>query len=305
MSSKRVGLPLTLNPEHTSRLYDGTEYKNFWAGKEKASLDELEHALVRELLPASGKRIIDIGCGFGRLADCYLDRFEQVVMLDGSITLLRQARDTFQDRAFYIAADANYLPLATSSFDCAVMIRVLHHLSDTQWTLSELKRILGDGGAFLFNYSNKLSARQLFRRLLHWNAENPFVLEPMMSGQMLMQHHPAYIQRTLIKMGFSEMQYFGTGVIDKLAGRLGRLEKWLPSGRRLAALFGIIKLAPWMICRTRSSGEALKDYRSIDELLTCPSCQAAVERRADSYVCTSCNSSYPIENGIADFRPRV
>ena len=302
MRSKRVGLPLTLNPEHASRLYDGTEYKEFWAGRQKASLDELEQALVRELLPESGRRIIDIGCGFGRLADCYLDRFEQVVMLDGSITLLQQARDTLKDRAVYIAADANHLPLATSGFDCAVMIRVLHHLSDTQWTLSELNRILGDGGVFLFNYSNKLSARQLFRRLLRWNAENPFILEPMMSGQMLMQHHPTYVHRMLKKTGFSEMHYFGTGVVDKLIGRLGRFEKWLPSGRALAPFFGLIKLAPWIMCRTRSNGAVLKDYRSIDDLFICPACQAAVRRSERFYVCTRCHSSYPIENGIADFR---
>lgn len=305
MRTKRVGLPLTMDPEHASRLYDGTEYKEFWAGKEKASLDHLEHALVRELLPKSGRRIIDIGCGFGRLADCYVDRFEQVVMLDGSMTLLQQARETLKDKAVYIAADANHLPLATASFDCAVMIRVLHHLSDTQWTLSDLNRILGDGGVFLFNYSNKLSARQLFRRLLRWNKENPFVLEPVMSGQMLMQHHPTYIHRTLSKTGFSEMKYFGAGVTDKLAGRLGRFEKWLPSDRTLASIFGFIKLAPWIVCRTKSSGEALKDYRSIDDLLICPSCQSAVRHTEQSYVCTSCNASYPIENGIADFRPNA
>jgi ubiquinone/menaquinone biosynthesis C-methylase UbiE len=301
MRSKRVGLPLTLNPEHASRLYDGTEYKEFWAGKQKASLDELEHALVRELLPKRGRRIIDIGCGFGRLADCYLDRFDQVVMLDGSITLLQQARETLGEKAVYIAADANYLPLATSSFDCALMIRVLHHLKDARWTLSELSRILGNGGVFLFNYSNKLSARQLLRRLLRWNKENPFALDPVLSGQMLMQHHPTYVHRMLKKTGFSEMQYFGTGVVDKLVG--SRFEKWLPSGRTMASVLGVIKLAPWIMCRTQSGGEALRDYRSIDDLLICPSCQSAVHHTEQAYVCTSCNTSYPIENGIADFRP--
>jgi ubiquinone/menaquinone biosynthesis C-methylase UbiE len=302
MRSKRAGLPLAPNPEHASRLYDGTEYKDFWVGKEKANLDDLEHALVRELLPETGRRIIDIGCGFGRLADCYLDRFEQVVMLDGSITLLQQAQDTFKDKAVYIAADANHLPLAKSSFDCALMIRVFHHLSDAQWILSELRRILGHGGVFLFNYSNKLSARQLFRRLLRWNAESPFVLAPVMAGKMLTQHHPAYIHQILTKTGFSEMKYFGTGVADKLAGRLGRFETWIPSGKTLASLLGIIKLAPWIMCRTRSSGEVLKDYKCIDDLLICPSCHSTVRHSAQSYVCISCNLSYPIENGIADFR---
>lgn len=303
MSSKRVGLPLNLNPEHTSRLYDGTEYREFWAGKQKASLDELEHALVRELLPISGRRMIDIGCGYGRLADCYLDRFEQVLMLDGSITLLQQARERLGEKAVYIAADANHLPLAPASFDCALMIRVLHHLKDAHWTLSELSRILGHGGVFLFDYSNKLSARQLLRRLLRWNKENPLVLEPVMSGNMLMQHHPADVQRVLKTTGFSNTQYFGTGVVDKLVG--SRVEKWLPSGRSLAPLFGLIKLAPWIMCRTHSSGAALKDYRSIDDLFICPTCQSTVRRTEQAYVCisSSCNSSYPIENGIADFRP--
>src|SRR5574339_537191 len=103
MRSKLDGLPLAPNPEHASRLYDGIEYKDFWAGEEKAKLDDLERSLVCELLPQTGHRIIDIGCGFGRLADCYLNRFEQVVMLDGSLTLLRQAKDTFRERAVYIA----------------------------------------------------------------------------------------------------------------------------------------------------------------------------------------------------------
>jgi len=300
MGTKRAGLPLTLNPEHASRLYDGTEYKDFWAGKQKASLDELEHALIRELLPEKGRRIIDIGCGFGRLADCYLDRFDQVVLLDGSISLLEQARETLGQRAAYIAADANHLPLAASSFDCALMIRVFHHLSDAHWTLSELDRILGKGGVFLFNYSNKLSAHQFFRRLLRWNRENPFVLEPVMAGQMLMQHHPIHVHRELKKTGFSAIQYFGTGIVDKLVG--SRFEKWMPSGRALAPFFGLIKLAPWIMCRTRSGGQALTNYRSIDDLLICPACQSAVRRTDQSYECTRCHASYPIENGIADFR---
>lgn len=302
MGSKYDGLPLAVDRKKASRLYDGIEYKDFWVGKEKSSLDELEHTLVRELLPSTGRRIIDIGCGFGRLADCYLDRFEQVVMLDGSMTLLRQAQERFRGKAVYIAADANHLPLAESSFDCVLMIRVFHHMPDTDWILSELRRILGAGGVFLFNYSNKLSARQLFRRLLRWNKENPFVLEPVVSGQTIIQHHPAYVHQMLVKTGFSEMQYFGTGVIDKLAGRLGRFERWMPSGKVMAPVLGFIKLAPWMMCRTKSSGKVLRDYESIEDLLICPTCHSAVRRSEQSYGCTSCNSCYPIENGIADFR---
>jgi SAM-dependent methyltransferase len=236
------------------------------------------------------------------LADCYLDRFEQVVMLDGSITLLRQAQETFREKAVYIAADANCLPLAESSFDCVLMIRVFHHMPDTEAFLSGLRRILGYGGVFLFNYSNKLSARQLFPRLLRWNEENPFVLKPMVSGQTIIQHHPAYVHQMLVKTGFSDMQYLGTGVMDKLAGRLGRFQRWMPSGQALAPAFGFIKLAPWIMCKTKSGGRTLGDYQCIEDLLICPTCHSAVVRNEQSYVCTSCHARYPIENGIADFR---
>jgi hypothetical protein len=123
-----------------------------------------------------------------------------------------------------------------------------------------------------------------------------------MSGKMLTQHHPAYVHQMLLKTGFSEMQYLGTGVTDKLAGRLGRFEAWMPSERTIASVLGIIKLAPWIMCRTKASGEILKDYKCVDDLLICPSCHSIVRHGAKSYVCTSCNLSYPIENGIADFR---
>ncbi len=59
LAQKGAGLPLAPNPEHASRLYDGTEYKDSWIGKEKTCLDELEHTLVCELLPKTGHRIID------------------------------------------------------------------------------------------------------------------------------------------------------------------------------------------------------------------------------------------------------
>jgi SAM-dependent methyltransferase len=303
MGSKFSGLPLALNPKQASQLYEGIEYKDFWVEKEKAKLDGLEHALVRRLLPPAGKRIIDIGCGFGRLADCYLDRFEQVVMLDGSMTLLRQAQEALKDRAVYIAADANHLPFAKSSFDCALMIRVFHHMPDSHWILSEIKRILSAGGIFTFNYSNKLSASRLPRRLLRWNKENPFVLEPVVSGGTLIHHHPAYVQRMLVKTGFSEMGYLGMGVVDKVTGKLGRFENLMPSGEALAHLLGVIKLAPWIMCRTRvNGGDTLRNEKCIDDLLICPSCQSSLRRSEQAYVCISCDLSYPIEDNIADFR---
>ena len=60
--------------------YEGVEYEDFWTGINKEKLDALEHAIVGELLPARGRRILEVGCGFGRMADIYRDRFDGLVL---------------------------------------------------------------------------------------------------------------------------------------------------------------------------------------------------------------------------------
>ena len=179
MKSSFDGLPLKIDPDSDlSQLYEGLEYKDFWDELSRSRLDELEHAIVRDYLPKSGRRIIDVGCGFGRLSDCYLDRFDEVVMVDGSMNLLKQAKEVSNNRATYVAADANQLPFHSSVFDTVLMVRVFHHMHDSRAILMELNRILFSNGVLFFNYCNKLSARQLFRWLLHKNKQNPLTLEP-------------------------------------------------------------------------------------------------------------------------------
>jgi SAM-dependent methyltransferase len=303
MESKFKGIPLEIDPnKNISQLYEGIEYKEFWDEVAKSKLDELEHTLLRKLIPASGRRILDVGCGFGRLADCYLDRFEQVVMLDGSMTLLRQAQHTIKDKAVYIAADANHIPFSKASFDCVLMIRVFHHIADSQAILLELNRVLGDLGSLVFNYCNKRSASQLAQGLLRSGKQNPLSLEPVGIGTPFISHHPSYVHRNLNKTGFSDIKYLGTGVMDKFAGKLGRFEKMLPSGETVAPFLGAVKLAPWINCRAIAHGEALDGNKNIEELLVCPLCHTSLQHSSDAYTCLSCGKSYPIKDNIADFR---
>ena len=56
--------------------------------------DLAERIALRRLLPPKGRRLMDIGAGFGRLSEFY-SGYEQVVMLDYSRSLLRQAQQRF------------------------------------------------------------------------------------------------------------------------------------------------------------------------------------------------------------------
>jgi len=299
-----MGIPLRLDPEKSpSRLYEGIQYKDFWTGLSKDRLDQEEQALVNELLPASGRRFIDVGCGFGRLAGCYLNRFQQVVMLDGSMTLLKQAQEISGEKAFYIAADVNHLPFQSESFDCALMIRVFHHLPNSQAILLELKRILGDSGVLVFNYSNKRNARQIFEWLLRLTKVNPFTLEPAGLGTTFIHHHPQYVNRVLNDTGFSLIKYRGSGVMDKITAKLGLFDKLASTGKFVAPAWGAIKLAPWIICKANSgNASTTASDKGIEELLICPSCHHSLQKTSCKYTCLTCGKQYPIKDGIVDFR---
>jgi SAM-dependent methyltransferase len=297
------GLPTNIKPDSSkTRLYEGLEYKEFWEDLARSKLDELEHIIIRDLLPASGHRIIDLGCGFGRLADCYLDRFEEVVLVDGSMSLLKQAREFVGDRATYIAVDANHMPFRASSFDCVLMVRVFHHIHDSASILKNLKNILTNKGILLFNYCNKLSARQLFRWFLHKSSNNPFTLEPDVDVRFI-THHPNFVSRLLYENGFCNMRYLGIGVMDKIAGLAGRFHNLIPNGRRIAPLLGVIKLAPWVFCRAIADSESEKmNVVELERILMCPLCRGDLKLSSYSYICLSCDQDYPIVDGIADFR---
>ncbi len=301
MSSKTLGLPPKMDRAHMHRSYEGIEYKEFWSvDKKKHTLDLLEHDFVQALLPETGQRILDIGCGFGRLADCYLGRFHQAVMLDGSMTLLRQAQERNGKRAIYVAADANHLPFRHSSFDCVLLFRVFHHIPDSQRILSDIKQLLGFKGTFVFDYCNKASPRQLVRWVLRQRHDNPLSFAPAGMDTRFISHHPLHVYRLLKQNGYSDLRRLGTGIIDKIPDPFGIL---LPIARWLAPISGFTNTASWINCSVRKlSGEALEETDEIEKIFICPSCHGGLIRRPEAYTCKACGSSFPIKSGIIDFR---
>jgi len=285
------------------QLYDDTDYREFWEGVSKRLLDELERRVVGRLLPASGGRIIDIGCGYGRLAGCYEGRFRQAVMLDGSISLLRQAREKTSGRAVYVASDVYSVPFRTGAFDAALMVRVLHHLPRPQACLSEMHRILGEGGRLVMSYSNKRNAWRIGLWLAGRTPHNPLTLEPLAVEGTFIHYHLRFVRQMMAEAGFDVLRSMGTGVMDKLAGALGRWGNLIPPGLAFAGLFGETGIAPWIFCEASArGGPCLSKAEGIDDLLLCPLCRSGLAREADGYTCQSCRRRFPIEDGILDFR---
>src|SRR5438132_9559279 len=153
--------------------YEGYDYASFWSDPERRHLDGLERWVVWTLLPATGRRILDAGGGYGRMAPTYVGRFEQPVLFDGALSLLEQARDTWGDRITYVAGDLHSLPFVTNAFDAATMIRVVHHLEHPDEVLPELGRVIRRGGSLIVSISNKRNLKRLAEFALG-RGSNPF-----------------------------------------------------------------------------------------------------------------------------------
>jgi hypothetical protein len=107
----------------------------------------------------------------------------------------------------------------------------------------------------------------------------------------------------LNESGFSMMQYYGAGVMDWFAGRIGFAGRWIKPGEHLAPLFGRSKIAPWILCGAITSGNpGLIDIKRIGDLIQCPACGGNVSDDHEGYMCLVCRRPYPIEDGIIDLR---
>jgi len=124
--------------------------QDFWSSR--LYEDRAERLALAKLLPAHGVTLLDIGAGFGRLAEVFRPLFSEVVLFDVARSLLKQAKINH----FHLVHGNLYeLPFPDQSFSAAVMIRVLHHVEDVPAALAEVHRVLAPGGHFILEYANK------------------------------------------------------------------------------------------------------------------------------------------------------
>ena len=294
---ERVGAPSVPS-------YEGFDYQAFWRDPGRRHLDEAERRVVGRLLPATGRRILDVGCGYGRLTGSYVDRFDEVVLLDAAWSLLEQARDRWGGRVRLIAADLHALPLAPGSFDAAVLVRVLHHFHDPVSVLRHVRRALTSEATLVFSVGNKRNPRRVGRYLLDRSRPNPFGLGLEPYGSSSFGWHPRDVERLPREAGLSLGPVLGLGVLDKVAARVGALADAVPPGDMLSGPLGRLGIAPVLFAAANPLGPGPAP-EEVGRWLRCPICQRGLDgpgSEGGGYRCASCRRRYPVRGGIADFR---
>jgi ubiquinone/menaquinone biosynthesis C-methylase UbiE len=118
----------------------------------------------------TGKRILELGHGPGHLQAALLEKDIQVIGLDKSPQMSRQANRRLQKRDFkkrpgLVHGDANYLPFADESFDQVVATFPTNYMT-AGGTLSEVYRVLSPAGGLVVIPGARLTApRGLAERL--------------------------------------------------------------------------------------------------------------------------------------------
>lgn len=110
-------------------------------------------ALVEEIAPAAGERILDVATGTGMVAAELLARDGDctVVGLDQSAEMLARARARFDagpdsERVELIEGQAERLPFADATFDALTFTYLLRYVDDPPASMRELARVLKPGG---------------------------------------------------------------------------------------------------------------------------------------------------------------
>jgi SAM-dependent methyltransferase len=100
-----------------------------------------------------GKRVLDVGCASGGLAEAFVDRGAAVVGIDLNRRLIERARQRLGTRAeFHVADICTPMPfLESGSFDVVAASLVLHYLADWGPPLREFARVLRPAGALVIS----------------------------------------------------------------------------------------------------------------------------------------------------------
>jgi SAM-dependent methyltransferase len=115
-----------------------------------------------------GKRILDAGCGIGRLATSISRYAKEVVALDFSggvdeAFILNEKNPT----AHIVQGDIMQLPFRRESFDYAYSKGVLHYVADVKKCLVSLSSVIRPGGALSVTIYPKMAPQfETFNRLM-------------------------------------------------------------------------------------------------------------------------------------------
>lgn len=197
----------------TKAPYDFFDYPSYWKGREYE--DRVEKIALKKLLAKIPDKssIVDIGGGFGRLAEVYTPVFKRCLLIDPSEKLLDEAKKRLKKfkNIEFKKGRAEDIPASQGDFRVALMVRVVHHLSEPEKAFREAQRVLKPQGYLIVEFANKIHFSARLRAWLRGDFGFSGNLEPVdqRSAKSIkagiipfLNHHPQAVKNSLEKFGF-------------------------------------------------------------------------------------------------------
>ena len=134
-------------------MTDGRERFDNWAKNYDRSIlnpyfNCAHSAIIRALNPKNGMRILDIGCGTGKLLEKIAGIIDsgELVGTDFSEEMIEVARKTRKKEIKFLVSDAMSLDFENESFDAVLNAVSFHHYPEQGRALNEMYRVLKNRG---------------------------------------------------------------------------------------------------------------------------------------------------------------
>lgn len=180
--------------------YETYDFSSVWRGR--GLQNRVERLIVSRW--AKGDTGIELGGGYGRIAQALEGKIGTMFMLDYSLNNLKRASSTLK-KTTLVRATFERLPFDDNVFDFVAVVRVIHHLAGPSRLLDEIVRISRNGGTFVLGIANETTLAWRRNRKLWVTPEGHRVYPTPLSKF----EHP----------GLARVEIRGVGVFDNPLGR--------------------------------------------------------------------------------------
>lgn len=159
----------------------------------------------------AGKKVLDLGCAGGFMAEALDDRGAVVTGIDPAEEAIAAACAHAEQAGRGIAYDIGVgeaLPYGDQSYDAVVCVDVLEHVQDLQQVIGEVERVLRPDGLFLFDTINR---NPLSRLATITVAEDILRLLPRGTHDPALFIKPAELRRVMTEAGLAPGRFTGLG----------------------------------------------------------------------------------------------
>jgi len=133
-------------------------------------------ALQRNGIPDTGRVMLELGCGAGRMTGSFARRFQHVHAVDVSEEMLQRAKQIHPEPVnidWRLSNGTDFADVPDGTVDFVFSYIVLQHLPAKSLAfryVREILRVLRPGGAFLFQFNGDTRPTMNWRGRLAWGA---------------------------------------------------------------------------------------------------------------------------------------